>query len=789
MGAPIYYFDDFCLNPLARELSRNGEFIALAASAFDCLVYLIEHRERPVGRDELISAVWGREDVSDNLLAQTIVRLRRALGDAGNEQRCIKTIARVGYRWMLDTTVALQPQVDPGYKQGEAPGKSLVREIPATLPANTAESPTWVKYYFLAVLALVLAVIVGYTGWRSLHLAENNANVHFNEGSAIVLPVDVRAPEEWKWLNVGLIDLISTRMREAKVPTETSQAVLELLKDGANASGEGLSSFALVVHPRADLIGNQWHVRLEARSRDGRTWTAESSSEDILKASRSASDLLLAQLGYSAASSGGQVSRESEWEYLQRIDVARLAGQPDIARKLIDEAPPGLQANAELAYVDASLNCDEGKRHLCEQRLTTLLKQLQGKDSASLRAEVLTTLGLAYNEDGQHDQGESILTEAVNALTGQNQPEALATAYLDRSYVEQTQWKLDDATSDLGRARVNYALSGDAVGAAKTDFEMGLLAEQRAQPDAAVSLLQHAFDQFQGMGMRAMLPSTLDGLSYAQQMLLKFPDELHTTDEFWPLDEKYMGFIDTNMRHELSMVRAIALADNGRTSEATTLAELTLGSMDEKSNPALAAELNKLLAKIALEQGDNERAASWASKALTPALQDADKRDYAETWLTRITALQRAGKTDQARSDVSAMVTWEAHVSVKDDWTHIYVMRAIAAQSWLEGHREQAIEQLKTAMASAEKLGVPEVLVSVGKSYALALLDAGHLDQATAVSGRLSMWSNVDWRAAWVEARVYRTLGQMSSWEKSRDKARQLAGDRPLPGVSSGFDL
>src|SRR5579859_7791913 len=104
-GATVYCFGEFRLNPLARELTRDGEPLDLAASAFDCLVYLIEHRERPVGRDELISAVWGRTDVSDNLLAQTIVRLRRALGDAGNELGCIKTVARVGYRWMLETTV------------------------------------------------------------------------------------------------------------------------------------------------------------------------------------------------------------------------------------------------------------------------------------------------------------------------------------------------------------------------------------------------------------------------------------------------------------------------------------------------------------------------------------------------------------------------------------------------------------------------------------------------------------------------------------------------------------
>src|SRR5579859_4867412 len=161
MGNSVFYFDDFCLNPLARELNRNGEPVALAASAFDCLVYLIEHRERPVGKDELISAVWGRTDVSDNLLAQTIVRLRRSLGDAGNEQRCIRTIPRVGYRWMLDTEVVVQDSVATLAEQ--APTHDLV-SAEALSDVKAAASRPWLasplRYLLLAALLLMLGAAV-----------------------------------------------------------------------------------------------------------------------------------------------------------------------------------------------------------------------------------------------------------------------------------------------------------------------------------------------------------------------------------------------------------------------------------------------------------------------------------------------------------------------------------------------------------------------------------------------------------------------------------------------------
>lgn len=785
MGTPVYYFDDFCLHLLARELTRNGEPVTLAASAFDCLVYLIEHRERPVGRDELISAVWGRADVSDNLLAQTIVRLRRALDDAGSEQRCIKTVARVGYRWMLDVRVVQEAAASVDERRGND-------------AAADAAPKVWRirRSVLLALLATFLIAVV-YGGWQMLASSRAKANFQFNRSAAIVLPVDVNAPDDWKWLHLGMMDMIATRLRAAKVPTESSQAVLELLKDSGDASSAMLSSFVLVVHPRAELSAGRWRVHLDARSQDGRTWNAEASSGDVLDAARVASDLLLAQLGYSAGS-GDRTPRSSNSvaEYMQRVDAARLAGQPQVARELIEKAPQEVRNSPELIYLLASLDCDEGKADSCEQRLAALLKQLPAQREPVLRGQILTVLGAIYRNQHRSAESAAALEEAVHILEaarpshGQD-AEALSTAYLNRAFLNELLWKLEEATADLGRARMNYAVAGDLVGVAKTDFAMGILAIRRAQPDAAVTLLQHAYEQFVSMGMRSMLLSTLDGLAYAQQMLLKFSDELSTTDRFWPLDEKRkdFGFVGVDMIHELTMVRAAALADNGRTGEAKALLQGLLHETDVGKEAGLRATVYKNLARLALDHGDDEPAAALAASALGPEMEKDDQRDYAETWLMRISALQRIGKRDDARHDIAAMLDWESRLPVKDDWTHIYVMRAMAAQAWIDGSHDKAIEQLKQAMSAAEKLGVPEVIVSVGKAYAMALLDARQVDQAVAVSGRLSNWSNVDWRAAWVEARVYQALGQADSWEKSRLKAQQLAGDRPLPKASASFEF
>src|SRR5690606_29308385 len=77
------------------------EEVAVQPKAFDCLAYLIENRDRVVGSDELIAAVWGRTDLTDNVVMHSIARARQAVGDNGDVQRAIRTVTRVGYAWNL----------------------------------------------------------------------------------------------------------------------------------------------------------------------------------------------------------------------------------------------------------------------------------------------------------------------------------------------------------------------------------------------------------------------------------------------------------------------------------------------------------------------------------------------------------------------------------------------------------------------------------------------------------------------------------------------------------------
>ena len=97
-----FQFEDFVLDPERRELRRAGALVAVEPQVFDIVNYLVRHRERVVTKDELLDAVWNGRVVSESTLTSRINAARRAVGDSGDEQRLIRTVARKGLRFVGD---------------------------------------------------------------------------------------------------------------------------------------------------------------------------------------------------------------------------------------------------------------------------------------------------------------------------------------------------------------------------------------------------------------------------------------------------------------------------------------------------------------------------------------------------------------------------------------------------------------------------------------------------------------------------------------------------------------
>lgn len=97
-----YRFGDFTLEAGERQLLRGGRPVILRPKAFQTLRFLVERRGRLVTHDELLNSVWADTNVSEAVLTHCITEVRQALDDDPHQPRYLKTIPRVGYRFIAE---------------------------------------------------------------------------------------------------------------------------------------------------------------------------------------------------------------------------------------------------------------------------------------------------------------------------------------------------------------------------------------------------------------------------------------------------------------------------------------------------------------------------------------------------------------------------------------------------------------------------------------------------------------------------------------------------------------
>jgi TolB-like protein/Flp pilus assembly protein TadD len=98
----IYTFENYAIDVDRQELRRGNDPVAVDPQVFDLLLYLVRNRERVVSKDDLIQHVWNGRIVSDSTLTSRITTARQAIGDSGERQGLIRTVARKGIRFVAE---------------------------------------------------------------------------------------------------------------------------------------------------------------------------------------------------------------------------------------------------------------------------------------------------------------------------------------------------------------------------------------------------------------------------------------------------------------------------------------------------------------------------------------------------------------------------------------------------------------------------------------------------------------------------------------------------------------
>jgi len=85
------------LNESTREVFRGDDTIDLTPREFDLLVYLLKNQRQVLGREQILSAVWGYDYFGDTNVIDVYIRYVRKKIDRAGDSDLIHTVRGVGY--------------------------------------------------------------------------------------------------------------------------------------------------------------------------------------------------------------------------------------------------------------------------------------------------------------------------------------------------------------------------------------------------------------------------------------------------------------------------------------------------------------------------------------------------------------------------------------------------------------------------------------------------------------------------------------------------------------------
>jgi DNA-binding winged helix-turn-helix (wHTH) protein len=210
----LYKFGEYELDTDRHEFRVGGQLRDLEPQVFHLIRHLVENHDRLVSRDELIAIVWKGRIVSESTIDARIHAARKAVGDDGRRQTRIKTVPRLGYRFIADVEVVRDNDSTAAGNDGASDNPLSLTDRPsiAVLPfANISDDPG--QDYFADGIAE--DVITALARFRSLFVIARTSSFTYksltrNElndfrflptcGSGVERWRGRAMPRRWRWL-------------------------------------------------------------------------------------------------------------------------------------------------------------------------------------------------------------------------------------------------------------------------------------------------------------------------------------------------------------------------------------------------------------------------------------------------------------------------------------------------------------------------------------------------------------------------------------------------------------
>jgi len=770
MSRPILVFADCRLDVSARSLVRAGERIDLPPVVFDCIAYLATHRERAVGRDELVAAVWGKSAITDTMLGKAILAARRAVGDTAEAQALIRTVPRFGYHFV--GAARRETADDPVETQAAA--------IAASRSTRFFARPPMLAAAIAAVVAIALGTALLPSRRNEAPSPASDVADTSTDASA-VLPVDVLGGPDDAWLRLGLMDLIANRLRDAGVPVMSSDSVVSLLRRN-DSDVDKLRERLVGANPHLKLVetsmvrrGDGWMLHARVGDRE-----IDANGADPVATARAGVERLLGLFGKhppaAATPSSGNLTLDA---LMQRTEAARLADDLDVARSLLESAPDDLRKLPEVRLRRAQIELRAGRFDDGRQRLQALLADAPSETDPALRARILANLCNAESQLGDADAAIRSCGEAIDVGGAHGATEAVAIAYNNRAITRSRQREFDAAEADFARARVAFGKTGDMLANVRLDGNEASVLLGRGRPAEALPILERARERFEAFGMPSEAMIGVINEIGANRMLLRASAALAASERGWLLLPRVQDpMLKTYFRRE----RAEALAANGRLGEAHALLDGLVGELDPARDATSLGLVRASEASIELDAGQFAVAAALAHQAI-PALDDPEnEQTRAEAARHEILALHALGRDAEAADALAKLTTWSA--TAKE---HSAALQGELAAAALTPAPADADAHFERAQALADP-DLPYLVAAAAVPWGKALIARGELERAAIVAGRIARYAETDYESALLQAHLYAALGEHDPWQAALLRARTLAGERRIPPPIANFE-
>lgn len=735
-GGMIYQFEACTLDTRSRKLLRDGKEVLIQSQTYDLLQYLLEHPQRVISKDELLESVWTTTCLTDSTISQAVMKVRKAIGDDGRQQRLIRTHHGRGFELTsaVEKIAHASPSVSPGAPPAPSPQHPL--DSPAVAADRRPErSP--VRWGWLALLVALTGLVVVIMTWRSDKASDHNEPLATEEALPSAEPLiwfidslhNRTGDEAYDWVENGLSEAIaSTLSRWPGVSVMEGDSYSDLKTDQPD---DMLDILGADYRLGASIERVDQQFRLSYRiDQSGQSTPIEAvlTGPDLGLLTRALIDVcrdVVSQTNRQDTLDPNLFDEPLAAELYARARHAIHEGRHEDAARLLEAAEVQLPGNLDIriAQIEARFRQDSTADAI--EALETLQEEFGDQMSMRISAKLRHQLGLAYIFDGRIADSQRLLSEALSLSEQADDPvlkgRVLNTMAVSISY----SGELEQARAYAMLALEQFTSLGDDYHRSQVLTNLAYLMDDFGRVVRSAELHREALVLREQYDFPELIAASRYGLGRILRRQGRFSESrplllaaLETTrerhldyDQFDNLQE--LAELELDIGQYAEAERWIAAA--------TTLAE----DSDDTFGKAWSIQLKGMLA---MSRGHRSEAVEALSEAyrIFDELEDVQEADTLLFFL--IQALLDDGQLEQAQQRIGSL-----RMSDDSEVISTVSIKAAMARAWVlqaSGSVAEATARFEAAMSDANTAGAVDLEARIAIELMFLYLKQDALNKA-----------------------------------------------------------